>query len=320
MRILFITYTRIGDAILSTGVLSHLLETHPGARVTVAAGPAAAPLFEAVEGLERLIVMDKLSGRRHWLQLWRQCAGHRWDVVVDLRASLLAYLLFAGERHVLRRRANGDHRVRQIARVLRLDPPPPPRIWTKAEHWEAAEKIIPDGTPALAVGPTANWRGKMWRSARFAELIDRLTGADGPLRGARVAVFGAAAETDLAKPVLASVQPVSRLDLVGKVDLLTAFTCLRRCALYIGNDSGLMHLAAATGIPTLGLFGPSRVEHYAPWGPLAAAVCTPVPYEELVGGKDYDHRTTGSLMDSLAVDDVEAAVLDLLARASEAAA
>ncbi len=322
MRILFITYTRVGDAVLSTGVLSHLVERHPEARLTIVAGPAAAPVFEAVAGLEKLIVLEKGPGRRHWWRLWRACVDRRWDLVVDLRGSAIAYLLRARERRVLAG-GNGDlgqHRVQRIARVLDLDPPPPPRIWTRAKHWEAAARLIPDGGPVLAVGPTANWRGKMWRSARFSELIERLTAPDGLLPEARVAVFGAPSEVGLALPVVASLRPQRRIDLVGKVDLLTAFTCLRRCALYVGNDSGLMHLAAASGIPTLGLFGPSRVEHYAPWSPHAAAVVTPVPYEELVGGPDYDHRTTGTLMDSLTVDMVEAAVYDLWARCQEEAA
>ena len=59
MRILFVTATRIGDAVLSTGILSHLIARFPDARLTIAAGPAAAPLFAAVPGLEQLIAVHK---------------------------------------------------------------------------------------------------------------------------------------------------------------------------------------------------------------------------------------------------------------------
>ncbi|HEX2151160.1 MAG TPA: glycosyltransferase family 9 protein, partial [Stellaceae bacterium] len=52
MNILFVTATRIGDAVLSTGLLSHLVERHPGARFTIAAGAPAAPLFATVPGLD----------------------------------------------------------------------------------------------------------------------------------------------------------------------------------------------------------------------------------------------------------------------------
>ncbi len=65
MRILFITATRIGDAVLSTGLLDHLIGENPEARVTVACGPMAAPLFEAVPNLERILVLEKQAFSLH---------------------------------------------------------------------------------------------------------------------------------------------------------------------------------------------------------------------------------------------------------------
>ncbi|MFM8375637.1 MAG: glycosyltransferase family 9 protein, partial [Phenylobacterium sp.] len=56
------------------------------------------------------------------------------------------------------------------------------------------------------------------------------------------------------------------IDLVGRADLVTLHAALGHARLFIGNDSGLMHLAAAAGAPTLGLFGPSDERLYAPWG------------------------------------------------------
>ena len=94
---------------------------------------------------------------------------------------------------------------------------------------------------------------------------------------------------------------------MGEVDLPTAYACLSRAALFIGNDSGLMHLAAASGIPTLGLFGPSRAERYAPFGPNCAVARTPESYEEIVGGPNFDTGSGKSYMISLAVDQVVAA-------------
>src|SRR5579884_3321865 len=109
MRILFVTATRIGDAVLSTGLLSHLVERFPGARLTIAAGPAAAPLFEAVPGLERLIVVEKRPHGLHWPRLYREVAGRRWDIVVDLRGSAIAWLLRSGERRVAAKGAAHEH-------------------------------------------------------------------------------------------------------------------------------------------------------------------------------------------------------------------
>ena len=314
MRILFITATRIGDAVLSTGLLGHLISRHPDARITVAAGRVAAPIFGPVPGLERLIIMDKRRYAGHWLDLWRRTAPRRWDIVVDLRASAIAYALLAKKRYVARRRDDRLHRVEELGRLMDLDPPPAPRVWTLGPHRELAAELIPEGGPVLAIGPAANWIGKQWDPERFAELAQRLTSEDGILPGARIAVMAAKQERRLVVPCLRALPEERTLDLVGRVELPVAAACLQRCDLFIGNDSGLMHLAAAAGTPTLGLFGPSPEQRYRPWGEKAAYVRTPESFEELTGGPDYDHRTTGSLMNGLTVDAVEDAARGLWAK------
>src|ERR1700734_2899175 len=100
MNILFITATRIGDAVQSTGVLGHLLELFPSARLTIAAGPLAAPLFEAVPHLDRLVTMRKRRHGLHWLWLYGKVVATRWDLVVDLRGSLISYLLSIRTRRI----------------------------------------------------------------------------------------------------------------------------------------------------------------------------------------------------------------------------
>lgn len=314
MDILFVTATRIGDAVLSTGLLSYLLERYPDARVTIAAGPVAAPLFEAVPGVERIIVMHKRPFAAHWLGLYRAVVGKRWDVVVDLRGSALAWLLYARERRVMAKGDRRENRVRQLGRLFGLDPPPSPRLWLSPAHEREAERLVCAGSPILAIGPAANWRGKQWRSERFAELARRLTSPAGPLPGSRVAVLAAGHERAQAEPLLAALPPGRIIDLVGRTEPLTAAAVLRRCALFVGNDTGLMHIAAASGVPTLGLFGPSPVEQYAPWGASTAVVRTTVPPEVLLG-PGFDHRTTDTLMDSLSIEAAEAAAGDLWRRA-----
>ena len=318
MRILFVTATRIGDAVLSTGVLSHLLERHPGARLTVAAGRDAAPLFADVPGLERVIAIEKQRWRMHWLGLYRAVAPRRWDVAVDLRASALSYLLWAKQRHVAQKRRVGEHRVKQMARILGLDPPPSPRLWISAEREGEAASLVTQGVPVLAVGPAANWRGKEWRGERFAELAQRVTAPGGLFPGARVAVLAATHERPQAQPLIDALGPRA-IDLVGKIHLLTAAAVIKRSALFIGNDTGLMHLAAATGTPTLGLFGPSPIDQYAPWGPHTAVVATAIAHKDLIP-PDFDRLTTDTLMDSLSVDMAEEAARQLWARAAGKAA
>ncbi len=72
MRILFITATRLGDAVLSTGLLDHLLRTHPEARFTVACGPVAEGVFARMPNRDRTLVVEKRRFDLHWLALWRR--------------------------------------------------------------------------------------------------------------------------------------------------------------------------------------------------------------------------------------------------------
>jgi ADP-heptose:LPS heptosyltransferase len=308
MRILFITSNRIGDAILSTGLLDHLLQSAPGARVTVAAGPAAAPLFAATPGVERVIALAKRRLAGHWLGLWWYGVRRLWDLVVDLRGSALGWFLPARRQLVLRP-DDRLHRVVHLAGLVgRAGDPPAPHVHTGPEHRAVAERLIPGDRPVLAVGPTANWGGKQWPIERFVSMVATVTGPEGILPGARVAVFGAASERPMAAPLLDGLPPERSIDLVGKVDLLTAAACLERCALYVGNDSGLMHLAAATGIPTLGLFGPSRETLYGPWGVQAASVRTDLGYDEILATPGYDYRKSDTQMGTLTVEKALAAL------------
>ncbi|MEQ9642741.1 MAG: glycosyltransferase family 9 protein [Alphaproteobacteria bacterium] len=320
MEILFITHNRIGDAVLSSGALGWLGERYPQARITVACGPLPAPLFERAPGVTTVLPMQKQRWSKHWLTLWRQVVPTRWALVVDLRDSGITWGIRAGKRLTLRPARGLVHRIRHVADLLDIDPPPAPRLWPGPQHRAAAASLLPGDRPVLAVGPTANWGGKQWPAERFAALIGRLTAATGPLPEAAVAVFGALNERDAAQPVLDALPADRRLDLVGTVDLPTAGACLERVALYVGNDSGLMHLAAAAGAPTLGLFGPSRSELYAPWGPRTAVVRTPESFDEITGHPDYDYRRHDSWMGSLTVDAVESAAHQLWARCQQPAA
>lgn len=272
MRILFVSNTRIGDAVLSSGVLARLVEELPGARLTVACGAPAAPLFEAAPGLERTIVMEKGPLWAHWRALLAATAGTRWDTAVDMRGSATVWLLRARRRLAYRRRSDEIHRVEDMRRAFGLAAPPAPRVWLAERHRRAAGALLAGGEgPVLAIGPGANRAAKVWPAGRFAELAAALTGPDGPLPGARVAAAGGPDERAAAAAALAAIPAARRIDAMG-APLLDTAALLARCALYVGNDSGLMHLAAAAGAPTLGLFGPTRPENYAPWGARCAAI------------------------------------------------
>lgn len=274
MRILFITATRIGDAVLSTGLLDHLLRVHPEARFTVACGPVAAGLFERMPRRDRTLVVDKRRFDRHWLTLWGQTVPTMWDLAVDLRGSALTLLLLARRRAIMRGGRRPGHRLTHLARTLGLAPPPMPVTWCAPQDHARAATLLPPGGPVVALGPTANWAGKVWPAERFVALFRALQPL---LPGARAAVFAGpgAAERAMAAPVLAALP--GAVDLAGRLSLAEAAACLSRCRLFVGNDSGLMHLAAAAGTPTLGLFGPSLASEYAPSGRRAVAVIAPGP-------------------------------------------
>jgi ADP-heptose:LPS heptosyltransferase len=314
MKLLFVTSNRIGDAVLSTGLLNHMLREHPDMHTTVACGPDPAPLFTETLNLDRIIVMEKQPRAKHWRALWRETVRTRWDLVVDLRASALSYFLWAGERHVFRPSDEPVHQVVQLSQFLGLEQVVSPGLWLGQKQVTAAKRAIPPGPPILAVGPTTNWPGKQWPASRFAELILRLIAPGAILEDARVAVIGADSERLAARPLLERIPKERRLDWIGKFDILTAAAALQECVFYIGNDSGLMHIAAATYTPTLGLFGPSREEIYAPWGTRCAFVRTKLSYEELAAMPQFNPARRETLMGSLAVEAVEAAAVDLWRR------
>ncbi|RAK56743.1 glycosyltransferase family 9 protein [Phenylobacterium deserti] len=272
--ILFITATRIGDAVLSSGLIKRLADEIPQASFTIVAGPAAAPLFAAVPNLDEIIVFTKSKDGSHWFDLWRQVRKRRWGLVVDLRGSAISRLVSTKRRAVHRKSAGEPiHKVMEAARVLRIeDEPAAPFIFTSPQVETYADDLTGGSGPILALAPAANWVGKTWPLERFSRVAMRLLGSDGPMRGGRLMVLGGPDDAKLVQG-LKDVVPRKRfIDLAGRVDLVTAYACLKRARLFIGNDSGTMHLAAAAGCPTLGLFGPSDDRLYAPWGANARVV------------------------------------------------
>jgi ADP-heptose:LPS heptosyltransferase len=311
--ILFITSTRIGDAVLSSGLIKRLADEMPAARFTIVAGPLAAPLFENTPNLDALIVLEKHRFAGHWIALWRQVRKKHWGLIVDLRGSMISGWLKRQKRAVHRRAVeSGLHKVVEAARLLGLDAvPPPPFLYVDPPRAERALELTAGAGPILAMGPAANWIGKVWPIERFANTANRLLGPDGPMSGGRLMILGGPDDVR-AVDELKRVMPRDRLiDLTGQVDLLTAYACLAHARLFIGNDSGLMHLAAAAQCPTLGLFGPSDERLYGPWGPQTRALRGPRDFEQF---KALDPTLSQTIrhMSDLSVDSVVEAATALL--------
>lgn len=294
VRILIISANRLGDAVITTGILDHLVRTYPTARFTVACGPAATGVYARMPQLERVIVFNKHRNDSHWPKLWRAVAFTWWDLVVDFRGSALGFLIPA-RRRVVRRKRPG-RMFEQHAAMLGIDPAPLPVAWTAPADRARAAALMPADRPVIGFGVTANWAPKVWPAERFAALFERLSA--GVLPGAVAAVFAGpgAAEREMAAPVMALLPDA--IDLRGTLTVPEVAAVIDRCALYVGNDSGLMHLAAATGRPTVGLCGTTRdrAAEMAPAGARAMWAEADVP-----------------TMEALSVDDVEAACRAVLA-------
>jgi heptosyltransferase-3 len=271
-----------------------------------------------VPGLERIIVLEKQPWAGHWLGLWAATVTTVWDFIVDLRGSGATMVLPRRRRRAYYTDRAPVHRLIALSKVLGLAEPALPGLWTHADHEAEAERLTGGAGPILALGPTANWPCKEWPVTRFVELAKRLTGEDGPLPGARIMVLGAPSERATAQPLLDAIASERRIEAFEGVPLLTAYACLKRAALFVGNDSGLMHMAAAAGVPTLGLFGPTNDRHYAPFGARAAVVRTPESYDALMLRADELAART-CLMGGLTVEAVDQAARALLVRTREAA-
>jgi len=310
MNILFITANRLGDAVLSTGVLASLVDSYPDAEFTIACGPYAAGIFRTVPRLKRLVILRKKSWNWHWIDLLRECLCTRWDLIIDLRNSLASRLLMS-KRRATKGGSTGKHKVIENAAILGLATPTAPRIWTDEAAEDAASKLLPEGRRLLALGPAANWPPKQWPIEKFASLATILTGDDGLLSGAAVLVVADKSERGQIVPLLEAISSDRRVELIG-AELAIVAACLKRSSLFVGNDSGLMHLAAAVGTPTLGLFGPGYEHIYGPWGPQAAFVRTLENREELLARLPNLAAREPNLMQSLTVEKVAAAARELL--------
>ncbi|MCK6417523.1 MAG: glycosyltransferase family 9 protein [Alphaproteobacteria bacterium] len=315
MNVLFITSSRIGDAVLSTGLLDYIAQTWPHAKVTIVCGPLCVSLFEGYPYLARIIPLKKQSFHRHWLRLWTQTAGTPWDMVVDLRNSAVSRLVVARKKYIFGPHIDHTlHKTEQNAQVMRLSAVPSPRLWFSLAQKEKARHLIKPlpSQKILALAPTANWRAKTWSVENFIQLAEMLTCPGGLMENMRVAVFAAPGEEKDAYKMLHALPTAQQIDVIAKTDPGTAAAALALCDFFIGNDSGLMHCAAAARIPTLGLFGPSWPHLYRPWGKNAQFVQTPKTFAQLIDYPGYDPKTAPCLMTELLIPTVCAKVREML--------
>lgn len=272
--ILLVGLSNIGDAVLTTPVMLALHELFPDALLDIAADRRSAPVYEPCPFRRRVLLKDKDRPLRGLPRLLRELRGERYALVVDLRTDFLAYLVRARRRCAKwSARPYGAHAVQRhlgvIADLWGERPLPPVRVWPGAAERALAAASVPAGQRWLALAPGANWAPKIWPAGHFAALLAELRADfDGVL------LLGDGRDAGLAAAVAAAA-PLPCTNLCGQSTIMQAAALLERATAFVGNDSGLGHLAAAAGCATLTLFGPGEPARYHPWSARAAWLRAP---------------------------------------------
>ncbi len=275
-RLLFVTLSNIGDLVLTTPALLATHAAWPHARIDIVADRRSSELLRHAPFIGDLFHRDKDSGLAGFLALLRQLRERRYEAVIDLRTDFLPFLVRARRRtRRWHNRPHAAHAVLQHFAVARQILPagalvPEARVWTSDfAHREALRQLAAFPGRRLVLAPGANWQGKCWPLPHYVELA-RTAGADFD----SLVVLGSEADRPAADTIAAAVgQPV--MNLAGRTNLSEVVALLPHCQAFVGNDSGLGHLAAASGVPTLTVFGPGDPARYEPWGPRAAIVLAP---------------------------------------------
>ena len=265
-HILLITLSNVGDAVMTTPVIVALRQQYPDASIDIVTDARASELFEHMPGKGTVFLKDKQAGWRGTARLVKRLRRQRYDLVVDLRTDGLTLLLRARTRLTRRgSRTRGHHAVQRhfavIAAYEGLHDIPATTLWlAKSEPNLATSRLT--GLPGrrwLAIGPGARWAPKRWPFEAYRTLCERLQS-----RFDAVVLLGSTDDAPACRE-LATALTLPCLNLAGQTSLLQAAAVLQRMALFIGNDSGLGHIAAARDTPTLTLFGPGDPARYHPW-------------------------------------------------------
>ena len=288
--ILLVGLSNVGDAVLTTPVINALHDLFPGAPLDIVADRRSTAVYEPCPFRRRIFYKEKRAAFRGLPRLLADLRRERYDIVVDLRTDFLAYLVRAGRRFPQwRARPYGSHAVERhmgvIADLHGARPLPRVAVWPRREDRAFAAAALPANGRWLGVGPGAHWPPKIWPARRFVELL-----AEVGNEFAGAVLFGDTADAAAAGEIAAAAS-IPCVNLCGRTSILEAAAVLARCAAFVGNDSGLGHLAAAVGTPTLTLFGPGEPERYRPWGPRASWVEAP--------GRDLGQLRADAVADSL---------------------
>ena len=336
-NILVIKLRYIGDVLLATPVLRALRDQFPEARVTILVNRGTEDIVKWNPDLNEVLVVDR-RGAGEQVRFVRDIRCRRFECVIDLtdgdRSAIVTWMTGAPMRigfneerrwrgllysHVVATGSDRIHRVERDLEALRplgVEPKAGPLVLhTSSEDEEVAARLLQDlgfeqssgdtRRPLVLLHPGARYWFKAWPAERFAELADCLADAF----GCRVLVGGDAGDREVAEAIRARARSAPAV-LAGRTTLLQLAAVLKRCALFIGNDNGPMHMASAMGTPVVALFGPSNP---AQWGPRGGKV--KVIYKELDCRQCFHltcYRGNQSCMKLITVEEVFQAARRLL--------
>jgi heptosyltransferase-2 len=291
--ILLVPYMWIGDFVRCHSVVNLLRARFPRRPIDMLATSLCAPLADYMPGVRRAIVADlprKRLGLGHQRELAARLRREGYGTALIMprtwKSALAPYLAgipertgFFGEARffLLNDVRYGERKLpRMIDRCGALALPAatsPPADWPLPELKVPHEEIdawrrkrgLTDNRPVVALAPGAVGPSKRWPAASYADLARKLTA-----QGFAVWVLGGPGEKALAAEIVGD---TDARDLTGH-DLRDAILALAGATIAVSNDSGLVHVAAAAGTPSIGIFGPTSPWHWAPLNPLAATVET----------------------------------------------
>ena len=292
--ILVVPYMWIGDFVRCHSVIKLLNARFPDRPVDVLSTTLCAPLTDYMPGLRRAIVVDlprsriALKDQRALARrLKRENYGSALIMPRTWKSALAPFFAgipertgFVGEMRfaLLNDLRYGERRLpRMVDRCATLALPPTaalPSEWPmpelkvadeEIESWRRERGLAFDARPVVALAPGAVGPSKRWPASAYAALTRRLMA-----EGFGVWVVGGPEEKSLAAEIIGD---TTARDLTGH-DLRNAILALAAAAVAVSNDSGLLHVAAAVGTPTIGIFGPTSPWHWAPLNPLSATIET----------------------------------------------
>lgn len=307
MKILVRATNWLGDAVMSIPALRAIRRTRPDAHIAILARPWVADLYQG-QGLADEIIPFENAGRHRGIagaeRLAAELRAQKFDVALLLQNAFLAAWIAARagipERIGYAREARSWMLTRPIAvpgageipahetyyylELLRragwLDQMPsvePVRLKLSEPACDAAEanlrqQLVRPESFRVALAPGAAFgTAKCWPAERYATLADRLIAEF----DADVILFGSPTERAVAERVAAKMQR-RPIVLAGQTSVGDLPALLAACHLFIGNDSGAMHVAAAVGLPVVAVFGPTDPHGTSPRAPRMTLVREPV--------------------------------------------